>query len=95
MFGYQDLTPIGPEYVMQNKGFYGLPYRMILPKELQNVLVAGRMVSETFEAQMSTRNTLCCMIQGQAAGTAAALSAQNGISPKSLEFYKLKERLPQ
>lgn len=93
MFGFHDLSPIADDYVMKNKGYYGLPYRMILPKKLKNVFVAGRMVSETFEAQMSTRNTMCCMVQGQAAGTAAALSVQKGVLPKELDYMTLREKL--
>ncbi|MBN1218561.1 MAG: FAD-dependent oxidoreductase, partial [Anaerolineae bacterium] len=45
------------------------------------------------EAHMSTRNTVSCMGQGQAAGTAAALSAAQGVTPRDLDVQILRQTL--
>ena len=54
---------------------YTMPYRALLPLGTSNLIVAGRSVSSTHEAQSSLRIMPCCMVMGQAAGTAAALAA--------------------
>jgi hypothetical protein len=54
---------------------YGIPYRALQPRGLDNVLVAGRCFSATHDAHASARSMGTCMAMGQAAGTAAALSA--------------------
>ena len=72
---------------------YEIPYRCLLPKEVKNILVAGRTISATHEAMASTRVIPICMAIGQAAGTAAALSSINRISPLRLEVGKLKNKL--
>jgi len=54
---------------------YGIPYRCLTPKALQNVLTAGRCLSADRSIQGSLRVMPGCMITGQAAGMAAALAA--------------------
>lgn len=54
-------------------GYCQIPYRALLPRGLKNVLVAGRNLSATHDAQASVRVTANCFSMGQAAGTAAAL----------------------
>lgn len=56
--------------------YYEIPYRCMLPREVDNLLVAGRCVSATFAAQSSMRIQLTCMALGEAAGIAAAMSPQ-------------------
>jgi glycine/D-amino acid oxidase-like deaminating enzyme len=68
---------------------YGIPYRTLQPQELENVLVAGRCFSATHDAHASARSMATCMAMGQAAGTAAALSAE----PKRLDPAALRARL--
>lgn len=72
---------------------YGLPYRSLLPKGIDNLLVTGRCISSTREAMAATRVMPTCMALGQAAGVAAALSAQAGISPKKICIATLQSRL--
>ena len=92
-YGHSDYMPVDEKSIMHNQGFYGIPYRMILPKGLDNVFVAGRMVSTTLRSHMSTRNTVSCMIQGQAAGTAAALCVSRGETSRELPYPILREAL--
>ncbi|NLS79591.1 MAG: FAD-dependent oxidoreductase [Chloroflexi bacterium] len=72
---------------------YGIPYRSLLPQNMDNLLVAGRCISATHEAQASTRVIPICMAIGQAAGTAAALSVRLGVTPRILDVTKLQRSL--
>ncbi len=74
--------------------FHGIPYRSLLPRGLQNVIVAGRSVSTDREAQSSIRVMPPCMTMGQAAGTAAALLVkQGGDDFRSVDTDILRARL--
>jgi len=66
---------------------------MPIPNGSENLIVAGRCVSTTGKALGSVRLMACCMAQGQAAGTAAALAARNGIYPADVNIPQLKEKL--
>ena len=61
---------------------YGIPYRSLLPKNLSNVLVAGRCMSTDRQMQASIRVMPGCYITGQAAGVAAALACDSGETRK-------------
>lgn len=73
--------------------YHEIPYRCLLPVGVDNLLVAGRCLSATFVAQSSVRIQPVCRALGEAAGTAAALSAQSGISPRDLPYERLREEL--
>ena len=62
-----------PRLQIRDGGTYGIPYRALCAAGIDNLLVAGMMITSDRDAHMSTRNTVSCMGQGQAAGTAAAL----------------------
>lgn len=72
---------------------YDIPYRCLIPKGIDNILVAGRCISATHEALGSTRLMATCMVTGQAAGTAAALASRRRISLRTLEVKSLQEEL--
>ncbi len=72
---------------------YAIPYRALLPRMPENLLVAGRCISATHEAISSARGQSVCMATGHAAGTAAALAARAGVSPRRLEVATLQETL--
>jgi len=74
---------------------YGIPYRCLLPKGVEDLLVAGRCFSATHEGLASARMMPCCMAMGQAAGTAAALCVKNDVSPRKLDVEILREELRQ
>jgi hypothetical protein len=59
---------------------YAIPFRALVPAGLSNVLVAGKCISGDQVAQSSYRMTPTCCAMGQAAGTAAALSLEAGLS---------------
>jgi hypothetical protein len=75
------------------RGFNQLPYRMIVPQNADNLLVAGRCASMTHEAQSAARVSGPCFVMGQAAGTAADLALRAGIAPRRLDVEQLQERL--
>lgn len=79
------LTPCGD--------YYQIPYRCLLPRGEENLIVAGRSVSSTFAAQGSLRVMATCMGMGEAAGTAAALCIKQGITPRQLNPLTLRSVL--
>jgi hypothetical protein len=74
---------------------YGIPYRALIPQGVDNLLVAGRMISVDLSAHNSTRNTVCCLVCGQAAGSAAALAARYGIAPVAVDTQELRALLAE
>lgn len=72
---------------------YEIPYRCLLASTHDNLLVAGRCLSASFEAQAGARGMGPCAAMGQAAGTAAALAAGAATTPKALDFGVLRAAL--
>ena len=72
---------------------YHIPYRCLLPKQVEGLLVAGRCISGSYEAHASYRVTGDCVAMGQAAGTAAALAAAGGVTPRALNASELVQAL--
>lgn len=75
------------------KGPFDIPYRCLIPTEVDGLLVAGRCISTTHEAQGVIRNIPPCLVTGQAAGTAAALAARRRVKPRNLDVHVLREVL--
>ncbi|MGC8861361.1 MAG: FAD-dependent oxidoreductase [Armatimonadota bacterium] len=73
--------------------WYEIPYRCLLPKGIENVLVGGRCVSSTQAGHGAIRIMPACAAMGQAAGTAAALSLRAGVSPRKLDTALLTAEL--
>ena len=72
---------------------YGIPYRILTPRGLSNVLVAGRCVSADRYLQGSIRVMPGCFITGQAAGVAAALAIDKGADTRGIAVAELQQRL--
>lgn len=72
---------------------YDIPYRCLLPKGIEGLLVAGRCISGTHRAHASYRVMSICMAMGEAAGTAAALAAKEGKTPRQLPIKDLQDAL--
>jgi len=89
-YGFHDMAP---RLQVKNGGTYGIPYRAFLPQGLDNLLCAGMMITSDRRAHMSTRNTVNCMAQGQAVGTAAALCAQADCGTRQLPYANLRQAL--
>ena len=84
----------GQQWIEQPKptGF-GIPYEILVPQKVMNLLVAGRCVSADRNALGSLRGEPTCMVLGEAAGEAAAICSNNGISPKDIDIRLLQQRL--
>jgi glycine/D-amino acid oxidase-like deaminating enzyme len=72
---------------------YQIPYRALVPQKIDGLLVAGRCVSATHEALSAIRVMAQCFGMGQAAGTAAAVAVQTGVSPRRVDVRRLQETL--
>ncbi|HUS79905.1 MAG TPA: FAD-dependent oxidoreductase [Armatimonadota bacterium] len=72
---------------------YEIPLRCMIPRGLDNVLVAGRCVSSDAEAMEALREIHGCWSMGEAAGAAAAMAAEHGCTPTDLPAAELRERL--
>jgi hypothetical protein len=72
---------------------YYYPYRTLLPRGVDNLLVAGRCFSATSEAQKMSREIPPMFVVGQAAGEAAAMSVQQRIPPRQVDLAELQDRL--
>ena len=75
------------------RGFNQLPFRMIIPKIVENLYVAGRCASMTHGGQSSARVSGPCFAMGQAAGTAADLALKADLRCRDVDYGQLRERL--
>lgn len=75
--------------------WYTIPYRSLQPKNIRNLLVTGRCISVTHEAQASIRIMPITATLGQAAGTAAAIAVQTGCGIKEIDVRLLQEKLTE
>ena len=80
------------KYITCPEGYF-IPYRCLVPKHIDNLLVAGRCISVSYVAYGSTRVMAQCMATGQAAGTAAALAAREDIPLKKINIAKLQKKV--
>ncbi len=72
---------------------YQLPYRCLIPKELDGVIVIGKPISVTHVAHGTTRLMPLVMAEGQAAGIAAKLAIDDGVEVRNVDIKKLQKRL--
>jgi hypothetical protein len=77
------LGTMKPPDVPKTGGSHDVPYRCLVPKDIENILVAGKAISAKREAYQ--RFLMQNMVSGQAAGVAAALCARDNITPRMLE----------
>ena len=89
VYSYHDIA----RFHVKDGGTYGIPYRALLPRGIENLLVAGMMITSDKRPHQSTRNTVNCMGQGQAAGTAAALCALHKKGSRELSNSNLRDAL--
>jgi len=72
---------------------YYYPYRTLVPRSIENLLVAGRHYSATSAAQKISREIPPCMAMGEATGVAAALALDAGVSVRNVDIGKLQRVL--
>lgn len=76
-------------------GDYDIPYRALVPRDVDGLLVAGRCLSATREAIGSARMGAQCMAYGEAAGTAAALAVAGKSPPRAVGLTALRKALKE
>lgn len=72
---------------------YDIPYRSLVPLEVDNLLVAGRCISTTHEAMAAIRVMATCMAMGEAAGRAAVQCVQENRRPQDVDVRALQQQL--
>lgn len=85
--------PSGTWVESRNVETYDIPFRSLIARDVEGLLMAGKCLSATHEAVASTRIIPVCMAQGQAAGTAAALAVRQGVTPRELDRQLLRNTL--
>ncbi|MCC8956875.1 FAD-dependent oxidoreductase [Bradyrhizobium sp. Pear77] len=79
--------------IPESRGYNELPYRMLVPDGVDNLLVAGRCASMTHEGQSAARVSGACFVMGEAAGTAAAMALSGNTIPRDISIEKLQQQL--
>ena len=78
---------------VRNGEYYEIPLRCLIPSSVDNLVVAGRCISTTHEAQASTRVSACCYDTGQAAGIVAAFAADRKCHPREIGYSDIQREL--
>jgi hypothetical protein len=81
--------------IPESRGFNELPYSMLTPEGLDNLLVAGRCASMTHNGQSAARVSGACFAMGEAAGAAAALALDGNAMPRDIAVEKLQQTLQE
>ncbi len=98
---FEDSIGVYPEFV-DGRGvllipttgrYFHVPYRALLPQHVDNLLVAGRCISGDDIAFCAFRNISCCLLTGQAAGVAAAISLREGVTTQNVTVAAVQETL--
>jgi hypothetical protein len=80
----------GAQHHFRQKNGYSIPYRCLLPLQVEGLLLAGRNISGTHKAHSNFRVMPICANIGQAAGIAAAICVKNDIYPRQLDVKELQ-----
>jgi ribulose 1,5-bisphosphate synthetase/thiazole synthase len=83
---FEDSIGIFPEFIdgygyliLPTTGrYFHLPYRAMLPKGVNNLIVTGRTIGGDKVSHAAVRNMMCCAVAGQGAGVAAATAVKSG-----------------
>jgi hypothetical protein len=78
-----------------SRGFNELPYRMLVPEGIDNLLMAGRCASMTHDGQSAARVSGACLAMGEAVGAAAALALSGNTIPRDIAVEKLQQALKE
>lgn len=98
---FEDSIGIFPEFldaygivILPTTGrYFHVPYRVMVPKHIDNLLVAGRSVCSDKIAFAATRQMMCCAVTGQGAGIAAATAVNNQQSTSNVNIKEIQRQL--
>jgi hypothetical protein len=82
----------GPTYRIRGLS-YDIPYRCLVPRRVDGLLVAGRCVSSDYVACNTLRLIVPCFCTGQAAGVAAGVAVELGCAPRAVPAVVLRQAL--
>ncbi len=85
----------GNKVMSHERPFWQIPYRSLLPKKTENLLVAGRCFSFEKSLAEDTRVIGTCLITGHGAGAAAAIAANSRVLPRDIDRKKLRTVLKE
>jgi hypothetical protein len=100
---FSDSVGIFPEFidgygalVLPTTGrYFQVPYGILVPHGVDNLLVAGRCVAGDRVSHAATRNQMCCAVTGQAAGVAAAVSLKEETSTGGVDVTRVQAALKE
>lgn len=98
---FEDSIGIFPEFldgndiaIMPSTGrYFQVPYGVVLPQKVENLLVSGRCVAGDKVSHAATRQMMCCAVTGQGAGIAAAVSLKSGVTCREVDVSRVQKRL--
>jgi len=98
---FDDSVGIFPEFIdgygvliLPTTGrYFHVPYRALVPKSVEGLLVAGRPIGGDKLSHAAVRNMMCCSVSGQGAGTAAAVSLKTGRTPREVNVADVQAEL--
>jgi hypothetical protein len=98
---FEDSIGIFPEFldgngiaIMPSTGrYFHVPYGIILPVKVENLLVAGRCVAGDKVSHAATRQMMCCTVTGQGAGVAAAVSLKENLTCRQVSISEVQKAL--
>lgn len=90
---YDDTIAFFPSLQLEEKPLIHIPYRALVPREVEGLLVAGRCYSSDAPANNMTNLIPHCVAMGEAAGVAAALSVAGGIKVRDVAYDALRREL--
>jgi hypothetical protein len=98
---FEDTIGIFPEFVdgygivvLPTTGrYFQVPYGILVPQGVENLLVAGRCVAGDKISHAALRNMMCCTVTGQGAGVAAAVSVQAGVTASAVDIRTVQRVL--
>lgn len=73
--------------------YFQVPYGIIIPQKVENLLVAGRCVAGDKISHAATRQMMCCSVTGQGAGVASAVSIKDKVSCREVNIVKVQKAL--
>jgi hypothetical protein len=98
---FDDTVGIFPEFIdgygvliLPTTGrYFQIPYGVMLPLKVKNLLVAGRCIAGDKISHAAVRSMMCCTVTGQAAGVAAAIAVKDGVEASSVDIKRLQKAL--
>ena len=98
---FEDAIGIFPEFIdgygvliLPTTGrYFHIPYRILVPQEIKNLLVVGRCVAGDKISHAAVRSMMCCTVTGQGAGVAAAISIKDDMDFSSVSINRIQKAL--